>query len=269
MIKKFNMAYRIFIVLMLSVVNTGVFAEGLYLQTLNKTVLNAEQIQKSKQKIEEHKSVTVREKLAIEPFHKRGQINSSLEYSVCTGCHLSPPHTKSDRTRTFMNMHTQFIACETCHFRPENTELNYQWEDVREGKMLPAKQELFRQVVIPEEKPEERIKTLHSVNKITPFYQKEAVVLRKNSAFAQETVRIWMDGSLEAKAKRRALIHAPLQKEGPECQACHDKQQNFLNLTGLGATTYQIEKIQNNIIAQFFARYKDKEQRIRIMSILQ
>ncbi len=262
------MYFRMMIVLILSTISSSIFAEGLYLQILNKTVLNAEQIQKSKQKIEKYKPIKVHEELVVPPFHKRGQMNASLEHSICTGCHLSPPHTKSDRTRTFMNMHTKFIACETCHFRPETVKLSYRWEDVRDGKPLQAKQKLFRQIAEPEEKPEERTKSLHSFYKITPFYQKESVVLRKQSVFAKETTRLWEQGTLDEKSQHRALLHAPLKKEGPECQECHDKQKNFLDLEGLGATAYQIEKIQNNIITQFFSRYKDKQQRIRIMSIL-
>lgn len=243
-------------------------AESLYLQEVNNTVLSEQQLEESKEKIEAHKEVEVKEKLDMPPFHQRGQLNASLEYTSCTSCHLSPPHTKSERTRTFMNMHSQFIACETCHFRPKNKQLNYQWEDVRDGTPIKAKTKLFRQVTNSEEKPLERVRALHSYYKITPFYQGEAAVLRKNSKFAKETRHLWKNGTKAEKIERRALLHAPLEEKGPECSACHDKEEQFLDLSELGANTYQANKIYNNIITQFFTRYKDEDSRIRIMSIL-
>jgi len=268
MIRSLNMYYRLFIIGLLSAMSHHVMAEGLYLQKINNTELTEQQINESKEKILEHKEIEVREKLNVAPFHQRGQLNASLEYSTCTGCHLSPPHTKSERTRTFMNMHTQFIACETCHFRPKDKQLSYQWEDVRDGMPVKAKSKLFRQVANAEEKPQERVKALHSFYKVTPFYQANAVVLRKSDEFAQETARLWKAGTEDEKAIRRASIHAPLEEKGPECSACHDKDEQFLDVTALGANSYQADKIYNNIIAQFFARYKDEDSRIRIMRIL-
>ncbi|NOQ64437.1 MAG: hypothetical protein GQ582_07990 [Methyloprofundus sp.] len=262
------MMIRIFMMGLFSVMSCHVMAESLYLQEMNKSVLTEQQLAESKEKIQAHKEIEVLEKLDMPPFHQRGKMNASLEYSPCTTCHLSPPHTKSERTRTFMNMHTQFIACESCHFRPKDKQLNYQWEDVRDGTAIKAKTKLFRQVTNSKEKPLERVRALHSYYKITPFYQGEAAVLRKNSQFSQETNRLWKKGTEAEKIERRALIHAPLEEKGSECSACHDKDEGFLDLAELGANTYQANKIYNNIITQFFTRYKDEESRIRIMSIL-
>jgi len=271
--KEINMYYRMMIFILSSAISPAIFAEGLYLQQLNKAQLSEAQIQQSQKKLTEHKPVVIREKLAIAPFHKRGQmqVQASLEHSFCTGCHLSPPHTQYVRTRTFMNMHTQFIACETCHFRPEGVELSYQWQDVRDEKSLPAAPTFFRTakklVETPLDVPVDKQTSLFY--KITPFYGQEAVILGRKSAFSQETMRIWKTGSLAEKSQRRALIHAPLQEKGPECSACHDKEKNLLDLGALGANTHQIEQIQNNIITQFFTDYEHKEKRIRIMGILQ
>jgi len=263
------MNYRFFITVLLLLLNNGVFAEGLYTQQLSNTLLTTEQIEDSKKKLAEHKELVLHEELKIASFHRRGQLKASLEHSSCTGCHLSPPHTKSERTRTFMNMHTQFIACETCHFRPKDKQLSYQWEDTRDGLVIKGKTKLFRQVTSADENSKTRATALHNFYKITPFYQKESVVLRKEGAFNQETQQIGEKGTQEEKVHRRALIHAPLEEKGPECSACHDEKNDFLDLASLGASTYQQDKIYNNMIAQFFARYKDKDSRIRIMSILQ
>jgi len=279
MIKALNMT-RLLTTLLLTVLCSWVHAEGLYLKVLNNTSLTTEQTQKSLKKVEEHKEVTLRGDLSVPPFHKRGQISDSLEHSFCTTCHMSPPHTKSERTRTFMNMHTQYIACETCHFRPENVQLSYQWQDTRDASLVRVKPELFRQVLKPEEKTKKTLpakkvitkaaKGINPFYKISPYYQEQAVPLRNTEAFAQETKKMWQqDSRLDMKAERRALIHAPLSEKGPECKACHTDKDALLDLADLGATAYQVEKIQNNIISQFFARYKEKDQRIRIINLLQ
>ncbi len=279
------MLSRTLIFILLSSLSRLLWADGLYLQTLKNTQPTEEQIQKSRKKIEEHKKVALRGELEVPPFHKRGKVDDSLTHSFCTTCHLTPPHTKSLRTRTFMNMHTRYIACETCHFRPKGVPLSYQWQDTRDASLVMAQPELFRQGL----KPVKKLKVSKDITfkkdplvkktvqqkpkdpfvKIMPFYQQQAVALRKDTTFAVETKNIWQQEALSTeKIKRRALIHAPLSKKGPKCEACHTKEESLLNLTVLGATAYQAEKIQNNIVTQFFSRYTDKEQRIRIMSLL-
>ena len=264
---------RVLIIMLLSSISSLLWADGLYLQTLKSTELTEEQRQKSLKTLEEYKKVTLRGELEVPPFHKRTKVDDSLDNSFCTTCHLTPPHTKSMRTRTFMNMHTQYIACETCHFRPENTQLSYQWQDTRDASSVQALPNLFRQEVKPEKeakvKPIQKTKPKNPFVKITPYYQQQAVGLRKNDAFTLETKDIWQQkGLTPEKIQRRALIHAPLAEKGPKCQACHSDKEVLFDLADLGATAYQAEKIQNNIVTQFFSRYKDEEQRIRIMSLL-
>lgn len=264
------MVSRVLIIMLLSSVSGLLSAEGLYLQSVKSTQLTEEQIQKSQKTLDEYKKVTLRGELEVPPFHKRGKDDDSLGNSFCTTCHLTPPHTKSMRTRTFMNMHTRYVACETCHFRPEAVELSYQWQDTRNASLVAAQAQLFRQQIKPvkgKKSPEQKSK--NPFVKITPFYQQQSVALRKNSAFAVETKKIWQQQGISAeKVKRRALVHAPLSEKGPKCQVCHTDEESLLKLTELGATDYQAEKIQNNIVTQFFSRYKDEEQRIRIMSLL-
>ena len=269
---------RILFLMLLLCTSRWLWADGLYLQAINDTVLTQEQRQESLEKVTEHKQITLLGDLEVPPFHKRGKQDTSLGNSFCTTCHLAPPHTKSIRSRTFMNMHTQYIACETCHFRPENVELSYQWQDTRDASIVSPKPELFRQQVerakktkvLPAKKtPGEDTNVINPFYKITPFYQQQAVALRKDNAFAEESKKLWQqEGMLQQKAERRALIHAPLTEKGPKCDACHTDKESLLDLAALGATQYQLDKIQNNIVTQFFSRYKDEEQRIRIMSLL-
>lgn len=277
--KEARLNSRILIFMLLSSASGFLLADGLYLQTLKNTQLTDEQVQETKKLLDDHKKITLRGELEVPPFHKRGKVDDSLGNSFCTTCHLTPPHTKSLRTRTFMNMHTQYVACETCHFRPEGVVLSYQWQDTRDASLVTAQPGLFRQTVKSVKvtpglltKKAAPVKEAHIINpfvKITPFYQGQSVGLRKNEAFAEETKNIWLqEGINPEKIQRRALIHAPLSEKGPKCKACHTDEDALLNLTELGATEYQAEKIENNIVTQFFSRYKDEEQRIRIQSLL-
>jgi len=269
---------RFFMFLLLVEFGSWVSAESLYLQSLQNTKLTDKQIKSSLKKVTEHKALVLRESLEVPPFHKRNKATDALAFSFCTTCHISPPHTKNERTRTFMNMHTQYIACETCHFRPENVALSYQWQDTQEAKVVHARPELFRQEVKPKpilatlsakKREAKSVKVTNPFYKITPYYQGAAVTLGRNNIFARETKKLWQQvDNLDKKAERRALIHAPLSEKGPQCKACHSEKHPLLNFSELGATPYQVEKIQNNIIAQFFASYKDKDQRIRIINLL-
>jgi len=267
------MLRRTFIFLLLSSISHLLSAEGLYLQALKNTQLTDEQVQKSQKILEEFKQITLRGELEVPPFHKRGKEDDSLGNSFCITCHLTPPHTKSLRTRTFMNMHTRYVACETCHFRPEGVQLTYQWQDTRDASSVSAASQLFRQLNKTEEKVrvdrDQQLTPKNPFIKITPYFQQQSVALRNDTDFAKETKNLWQKkGLTPEKVKRRALVHAPLSEKGPKCQACHTDEESLLNLTILGATDYQAEKIQHNIVTQFFSRYKDEEQRIRIMSLL-
>lgn len=272
------MSIRLLILMLLGCMSNVLWADGLYLQAVKSTELTEEQVQESLKKLEEHKKITLRGELEVPPFHQRGKVDNSLGNSFCTTCHLTPPHSKSVRTRTFMNMHTQYVACETCHFRPEGVALSYQWQDTRDASVVRAQPKLFRQTVKAEKKTNslpakkmitEATRVINPFYKITPFYQQQAVGLRNENIFAQETKKLWQqEGGLQEKSERRALIHAPLSEKGPKCDACHSDTETLIDLAALGATAYQAEKIQKNIVTQFFSRYKDEEQRIRIMSLL-
>ena len=244
-----------------------VYAESLYLQQIKGTSPNAEMLEKSLELINEHKYIKVLADLEVPPFHKRKTRDDSLIHSFCTSCHLSPPHSKNLRARTFLNMHTQYIACETCHFQPDNTELNYQWVDFSQQKTIEAKATLFRQPII-DEKGNPLPHETNNFQKIAPFYQGEMVSIFQSHSFSNETKKFWKTASNQQKAHYRAKIHAPLNTEGRECQACHQKQEPLLNLSELGATLLQKRKIQTHIVPQFFKRYDSDDQKIKINRLL-
>jgi DNA-directed RNA polymerase subunit M/transcription elongation factor TFIIS len=260
---------RLFLILILF---TGtVCAENYYLTAVNQAQIDDEVLKASEKKVKAHKDISIRDKLEVPPFHKRKQWDTvSLSLSFCTSCHLQPPHTKNVRSRAFLNMHTQFIACESCHFRPENIKFKYQWYNYAEKTVVTPKPDLFRQVHSNEKKdslPDEQYADNTQI-KIGPFWKDAPAFILRDDDFANETLTIWKKGTLDERVRYRAKIHAPLQEKGPECVACHQQEKPLLNLVALGANKRQAKKIQQHIVPQFFKRYKEDEQRIRINSLL-
>lgn len=247
-------------------------AENYYLNAVESLSISAEQLEKSRKKVKEHKTIEIKDELEVPPFHKRDEWEKeSLSKTFCTGCHLSPPHTKNLRSRAFMNMHTQFIACETCHLRPEKQAISYQWFDYRNQQPVPPKPELFRQIMDKKDQPkreEAKQRVTDPLIKIIPVINERPSLIFNDHEFAKKTQSIWKDGTFEEKVQQRAKIHVVLEEKGPKCDACHQTENPMLDLKALGANSMQVTSMQNHIVPQFFKRYSEDDQKIRINSLL-
>ena len=275
--------YSAFIATFLVLFGSVVIAEPLYLERVKQADVSEDTLQKALKQVKEHKDIDVLDNLAIPPFHKRNARQTNMEQPFCMTCHLPLPHRKDERSRTFMNMHSRYIACETCHFRPEGTVLAYRWlayDGAHAGQPLAphsATLEGAQSAQGENEKPqrahEEEFKKSPPLApqagaRIVPFFNDAPVVLFKASVFAQQTQREWDDGDEAGRAKLKARLHIPLEKEGPVCNKCHGKNNPMLDLEALGATPQRLKAIQDNTIVRFFSRFKNKDERIRINDLL-
>lgn len=222
-----------------------------------------EALVKAERQVREHKEVEPREVLAVPPFHKRVAALGSESETYCQGCHRPLPHSKKPRTRSFLNMHSRFIACETCHFRPEDTALEYRWLDYPARREAPVDAQRFRTG-----RNLDNSLRIDGRVKIAPFHRGEPAVTFPGSEFAERVARIWRDGDIAAKARLKARIHAPLQEKGPECTACHTEERPLLDLVALGASVEQALAIRRHLLPQFFARFKEDDERLKITDIL-
>ncbi len=248
-------------------------SDNFYLSSVKQAKLTQEDLTKSAEKVKEHKKITVYNDLEVPPFHKR-QIweKQSLSKTFCTDCHQSPPHREDLRSRTFLNMHTEFIACETCHMRPKDVTLEYSWLNYENKQKLNAEPTLFRQQIDDNDiakNSERKQRETHKLHKIAPYYAGQPALIFKDHPYAEQTRQIWKNGSVEERVKRRAKIHLPMEEKGPECKACHQKDKPMLDLAVLGANPRQVRGMQNHIVPQFFERYQEKDQKIKINSLLQ
>ncbi|MCK5924846.1 MAG: hypothetical protein KAG10_03035, partial [Methylococcales bacterium] len=120
-----------------------VYAEDvpLLLKKIEQAVPTTAQISEVKAKLQSKKKVELREDITLAPFHQRAKNPiKTTEDVYCNGCHLPLPHSKSLRTRAFMNMHSEYIACESCHFKPKKTRLEYRWYDYQNKKIADKQQ---------------------------------------------------------------------------------------------------------------------------------
>lgn len=271
--KESNMKNTLFLILYFFLSSFAmVHADSYYFQAVKSAKLSVEDVQKSRDKVKEHQDIKVQDEIEIPPFHKRDEWEKeSLTKTFCTTCHLSPPHTKNLRSRAFLNMHTEFIACETCHMRPVNVNFKYQWLDYRSKQVVEPSVEHFRQAINQQDIPkeaEEKVRKTDVMIKIVPFFENEMALILRDHPYAKETGKIWKKELFENRVIRRLKIHVPLKKKGPECKACHQTKEPMLDLKVLGANEKQARSMQRHIVPQFFKRYTEDDQKIRINNLL-
>lgn len=217
--------------------------------------------------VREHKNVVRRDDLPLMPFHQQQEPLRAGE-AFCQTCHSPLPHTQKLRDRTFLNMHSRFIACETCHFRPRSNDprgsaFHYQWLDYRQWQATSGHPTRFRT-----NQKLDNAAPLEGTIKIAPFTGTEPAIARRDSAFTATISQIWQGTDTASRIRLKAKLHLPLAKKGPECAACHTENKPLLDLAALGASSEQVAAIQRHIIPQFFSRYRTDEERLKIIDIL-
>lgn len=245
-------------------------AENPYLDLGEIALPDAKTLQEARKQIDDYRELKVRDELDITPFHKRNARSETNKQPLCRTCHPTLPHRRSERKRSFLNMHTRYVACETCHFQPQGIDFDYRW--LSYGKMAKVTANEVNTKNIPESsrKSDEKIPSIvpDEVSRLAPFFQGKPALLFKDDPGAGRVARSWDEGSDEEKARLKARLHVSLKKDGRRCADCHRRNQTLLDWRVLNASDKQLRAIEENAIAQFFARYKKKDQRLRMTELL-
>ncbi len=198
----------------------------------------------------------------IQSFHKRNPDTETDRQTLCRVCHPALPHRESLRSRSFLNMHTRYIACETCHFQPQGVSFEYRWLDYGAADCCG--------MVVAESTDKAAVPSLipRPAARIAPFFLGRPALLFKDDPTAREIRETWKEGGREAKARLKARLHVSLKQDGRRCADCHRRKQTLLDWKALNASDRQAHAIEDNAIARFFARYKDKDQRLRMTELL-
>ena len=245
--------------------SVSIRAENLYLESVQNANTSEKDVAEAKKQLEEHKEIELQNALSVPSFHSRIDISSTVKQPFCQSCHQALPHRNNQRSRSFLNMHSRYIACETCHLKPEGVKFDYRWLAYNEpgaGQVIDTPQSVHitdksLSTIVP--KPGARI---------VPFYKGVPALIFKDHSYASEVTQQWKELSLEDKALLMTELHAPIDKEGRNCQSCHKENQDLLDLESLGADEKQTHTISNNVIARFFSRYKKDDQRLRLNDLL-
>jgi RNase P subunit RPR2 len=232
----------------------------------------------AKKLLQVKKDIKLLDDLSLAPFHKREQSPiKNTESIYCNGCHLPLPHSKSLRTRTFMNMHSDYIACESCHFKPENIVLDYRWYDYQKNSEADKQEGRLHSGRLKKNQSPLIAKT--GQIKIAPFFENKPVLINRDHPFSKTLQQRWKKADLNEKSQIHAQIHQPLTTKGTECVDCHTSEQDLLGLISLADSPKQAKAIQKNTIANFFKNYKPEnplasgelpplEQRIKMTDLL-
>lgn len=241
-------------------------AENPYFDLGENAPPNAKALQEARKQVGDYHELKVRDELGIAPFHKRNSRPAAEKQPLCKICHPVLPHRRSERKRSFLNMHTHYVACETCHFQPKGVQFDYRW--VAYGVAAsninldnPQQADRTEDLPIPSLVPD-------SVSRIAPFLHGKPALLFKDDPGANEIAHTWNKGSDEERTRLKAGLHVSLKKDGRRCADCHRQNQILLDWQMLGASDQQARAIEKNVIAQFFSRYKKKGQRLRMTELL-
>lgn len=217
-----------------------------------------EKVSKFKSRVGAQRAVTLDQTLP--PFHRRLPPLPQGE-TFCQICHPPLPHAKTLRKRSFLNMHTRFIACGTCHLRPEGEKLSYAWLDYGSWQIAPPNTQAFRiGRKVDNEQP------IEGWLKIAPFSQGMPAIPKRDSAFAQTVKKTWQEKNETVKIELIAKLHAPLDRKGPKCSACHSET-GWLDFVALGADAEQALALKRHVIPRTIDRLQEGE-RVRILDLL-
>ena len=248
--------------LLFALLSAPVLAENYYLKQVDQAEVSDQQLQEAAKQIEALEEVQLQQ-INLSPFHKRRQLVETDELPFCRNCHLPLPHRKNERKRTFLNMHSRFIACETCHLQSDDPMLNYRWLAYSGPH---AGIEVMPTGVAGDEQGQPSFIPLPGA-RIAPFVGSESTAIFKDSVAGRNLTEGWESSDDAAKAKLKARLHAPLQKEGPDCDACHHRE-SMLDLVSLGADPVKVRQIEQNSIARFFTRFNEQNERLHITDLL-
>ncbi len=196
-------------------------------------------------------------------FHHIGFEIEEDKASTCTGCHGNVPHSKSVEIRSFLNMHTYYLACETCHANPEeDNDFLYRWYDKETGQMVQ------NPVLITE------IDTRYRSQKNESFYPvygnygtKIAPVTNQGSGDEflhgndekQFITQYIVKRELlkpEEKSRMKKIIHRKVDDEPLLCDECHNNTSPHLDLVSLGYTKPRTKELESLAVIGMLKKYK-------------
>jgi hypothetical protein len=222
--------------------------EPLYLTQLRQVEIRRQGIDELVDKLKDYKPVEIKAPLKLIPFHHRESGAEPPARDFCVSCHGLLPHRKSERIRSYLNMHVSTHACTSCHYRPQGIQLRYGRVQLQPGEKN-GKSDTHRL--------------------ITPFRDGEAEIIVKGNPDIDGLLSIWKEADLGKRVELHQKIHGPLLEEPVACGKCHAKQSSMLDYTELGYDAEESKSLKHNPIARLLGDEAYKEKRIKLTDLLQ
>jgi hypothetical protein len=176
--------------------------------------------------------------------------------SQCLMCHSLLPHSKNERIRVMMNMHSDFLNCETCHYKKDRDTIHYVWYDMEIDNDV-TRGPKFGTSYEPATGMLEGID--NHISKITPVRtvksKEEILFMPQSDPMARDylVVQDKLNPGQREVAKKK--FHGEIDGKGWACRDCH-KEKGILNFHDLGFSEKRIEEIQNLEIVGLFEKYE-------------
>jgi RNase P subunit RPR2 len=243
------------------------WGDNAFIEWIKSRPLSAQDLTRARKKLEDYKNTVLKEPLAIAPFHYRNDLFTEQNDTLCTICHGLLAHKKNRRNRSFLNQHSRFVSCETCHLDTDDLAVSYRWlafqaplkgQEINVSSSVHTAANSARHSMVP--RPGARL---------VPFYQGERWMVLADEPFAREVKKQWTLNDRQNKTKLVARLHKNNRKNGLACKQCHSARQHVLDLDYLGADQKMIRAVTHNAIADFFQRYQQDDERLRLNQLLE
>jgi hypothetical protein len=177
---------------------------------------------------------------------------------VCFTCHSDFPHSKSKRTRSLMNLHTQFFVCETCHIKEKpGAIVAYRWYDPLETNPRgpfygtsydPATDSLYRGKDLIA-----RIAPFWKMNKADSF---RPAILQQDAPMARDYIKVRDKLSPEERAVIKNKFHENIKPKGHDCKDCHSEN-SILDFKQLGFADNRASNLKRLSVVGMLAEYQE------------
>ncbi|MCK9295503.1 MAG: hypothetical protein M0P70_10510, partial [Desulfobulbaceae bacterium] len=167
----------------------------------------------------------------------------------CVTCHGTLPHSKAPDIRSFLNMHSYFMACEVCHDREENYsgKFNYVWYDNMTNEKvdkIEGSNGVYGARLIPV-----LVSDSNNGSEIRRMDEAEDPNFIK-SYIAQKDIL-----TPEEQGKAKVIIHKNMAKKPVQCTECHSSKQPYIDLARVGYSQKRAESLYRTEVADMINRY--------------
>ena len=195
----------------------------------------------------------VKEQYVKGHFHHIGMTIDPDNTNVCIMCHGDVPHDKAKEIRAFLNMHAFYLACETCHVKEKEDipELAYRWYDKKTGELISNPPTLLEP---------DKDKYGNYGAKIAPGTLENGIFTFVNGEKEAEFVEEYLQkkdmlGSTQ-QSKMKKVIHRLVDEKPLLCDACHTKDEPFLDYAALGYPPRRIGDLTSTEVVGMIEKYK-------------